>query len=342
MSQSPESVPDGSGMDAQLNSTRRETAAAPLVGHSQPDSSDVPSLRQARGLVLVAAILWSTSGFFVKSPYLADWTGTRLAFWRAAFACLILCPLVRRPVWSWKLVPMTLFFAGMNYTYLTAMVKGTAANANWLQCTAPVWVLLVGVLVFGERSGWRDWLMVAFAGVGVGVIVCKGTVPFFLADSEKLGQSPAEAVAWGLASSFFYAGVVLSLRQLRGFDAVWMAALNHLVTVVLFAPTALAGSALPSGMQWLFLAGLGILQMAVPYVLFAHALKRIAGHEATGIGLVEPLLLPTWAYLAWGDRPASWTLVGGGFILVGLMIRYLIPMRRQTALPDSDSLAMGN
>jgi drug/metabolite transporter (DMT)-like permease len=81
-------------------------------------------------------------------------------------------------------------------------------------------------------------------------------------------------------------------------------------------------------MQWLFLAGFGILQMAVPYVMFAYALKRIAGHEATGIGLIEPLLVPLWAYLAWGDRPAWWTIVGGGFILVGLAIRYLAPSRR--------------
>src|SRR5438045_1876918 len=62
----------------------------------------VPSVQQARLLVLAAAVLWSTSGFFVKSPYLAGWTGPRLAFWRAAFACLILWPLVRRPKFSWK------------------------------------------------------------------------------------------------------------------------------------------------------------------------------------------------------------------------------------------------
>lgn len=215
---------------------------------------------------------------------------------------------------------MTFFFAGMNYTYLTAMVKGTAANANWLQCTAPVWVLLAGVLIFGEHSHWRDWLMVAFAMAGVGVIVYH----------ESQGTA-ASAVAWGLGSSFFYAGVVLSLRQLRGFDPVWMAALNHLVTALVLSPFALFDSQYPTGMQWVFLAGLGILQMAVPYVLFAYSLKQIAGHEATGIGLIEPLLLPTWAYLAWGDRPARWTLVGGAFILVGLAIRYIGPLLRRSS-----------
>jgi drug/metabolite transporter (DMT)-like permease len=293
-----------------------EGVAAPSSFHLQTKDRGAPSLRQARWLVLVAAVLWSTSGFFVKSPYLSGWSGPRLAFWRAAFACLILWPLVRRPALTWKLLPMTAFFAAMNYTYLTAMVQGTAANANWLQCTAPVWVLLVGVFAFGERATWRDGWMVTCAMIGVGLIV------YF--ESRGVGDT---AVAWGLASSFCYAAVVLSLRQLRGFDPVWLAALNHLVTAVAFVPFAVVESPWPSGMQWVFLAGLGVLQMAVPYVLFARSLQRIAGYEATGIGLVEPLLLPTWAYLAWGDRPASWTLAGGAFILGGLAIRYLVPMR---------------
>jgi drug/metabolite transporter, DME family len=275
-----------------------------------------PSVSRARVLVLIAALLWSTSGFFAKSPQLAGWSGERLAFWRAVFACVVLWPMVRRPQWTWRLVPMTILFAVMCYTYLTSMVKGSAANAIWLQCTAPVWVLLVGVFVFGERTVWRDWVMVAFAAVGVGVIL------YF----ESRGVA-LDAVFWGLGSSFFYAGVVLSLRQLRGYDPVWLAALNHLVTVLVLAPLAFNESALPSGIQWLFLAAFGALQMALPYVLFAYGLKQIPGHEATAIGLIEPLLNPLWVFLAWGDRPAWWTLVGGMCILIGLAIRYLWPAR---------------
>lgn len=278
----------------------------------------VPTVAAARWFVFVAATLWSLSGFFVKSPYLAGWTGPRVAFWRAVFASVALCPLVRRPSWSWRLVPMTVLFVGMNYTYLTAMVKGSAANAIWLQCTAPVWVLLVGVFVFGEHAVWRDWVMVACAALGIGVIV------FF----ESRGAS-LEAVAWALASSFFYAGVVLSLRQLRGFDSVWLAALNHLVTVVALAPFAFGGVSLPSGIQWGVLAAFGILQMGLPYALFAYSLKRIPGHEATAIGLIEPLLNPVWVFLAWGNKPAWWTVAGGAMILLGLAIRFLWRPRTQ-------------
>jgi drug/metabolite transporter (DMT)-like permease len=211
---------------------------------------------------------------------------------------------------------MTFFFAGMNYTYLTAMVKGSAANAIWLQCTAPVWVLLVGVLVFGERAIWRDWFMVACAVAGIGLIL------FF--ESRGVGL---DAVLWALSSSFFYAGVVLSLRQLRGFNSVWLAALNHLVTAIALAPFAVAAGHFPSGPQWLFLAGLGVLQMGFPYVIFAIGLKRIPGHEATAIGLIEPLMNPLWVFLAWGGLPQWWTIAGGACILFGLGVRYLWPVR---------------
>src|SRR4051794_24295970 len=210
--------------------------------------TDPAKLLQARLLVFAAAILWSTSGFFVKAPYLAGWPGPTLAFWRAAFACVVLWPLVRRPQWSWKLLPATATFAVMNYTYLTAMAKGTAANAIWLQSTAPVWVLLIGVFAFGEKSVWRDWLLVVLAAAGVTIIL------YYESQGESL-----EAVLWGLASGVTYGGVVLSLRQLRSMDSAWLAALNHTVTAVTLAPFAFAGTHFPSGSQWFLLAGLGLL-----------------------------------------------------------------------------------
>lgn len=278
------------------------------------DRGPHPTLIEARLLVLAAALLWSTSGLFVKAPYFRGWPGEVLACWRALFACLVLWPLVRRPRWTWKLLPMSLVFAGMNYTYLSAMVKGSAANAIWLQCTAPVWVLLAGVFFFGEHAHRRDWLMVAFAAGGVGLIL------WFESHGAAL-----DAVLWGLVSGLFYAGVVLSLRLLRDHDPVWLAAINHLVTLFVLAPLTIGGPYVPGGIQWLFLAGLGIVQMGLPYVLFAHSLKQIPGHEAASIGLVEPLLVPLWVFLAWGDRPAWWTIAGGGLILIGLTIRFLGP-----------------
>jgi drug/metabolite transporter (DMT)-like permease len=278
-----------------------------------------PTLWQARLLILAAATLWSTSGFFAKAPYFDGWPGAALAFWRAVFAAIILWPLVRRPEWTWKLVPMTLLFAAMNYSYLTAMAEGTAANAIWLQCTAPAWVLVIGVVVFKERAIPRDWLLLAFAAAGVGTMIYY----------ESRGAS-LSAVWWGLISGMAYAGVVLSMRHLRAHDPAWLAATNHTVTVLLLAPFALIPASIgapaapfPTGIHWPLLVAFGFFQMGLPYILLARGLQRIPGHEATGIGLIEPILVPLWTLLAWNERPQWWTLAGGGLILAGLAIRYV-------------------
>ncbi len=291
------------------------------------DDSRAPSLLSARLLVLTAAMMWSSSGFFAKVAAINDYPGPLKAFWRAAFACVILVPLVRAPRWSWKLIPMTATFAAMNFTYLTSMSKGTAANAIWLQNTAQMWVLLFGVLVFREKAQRRDWLLVAFCAAGLGLIL------WFESQGESL-----DAVFYGLASGLFYGGVVLSLRQCREMESAWLIALNHVVTAIVLSPWAITsyttGEHWPTGWLWLLLAGFGILQMGLPYVLFARGLKTIPGHEAAGIGLLEPILVPIWACLvtAGGDIPQWWTLAGGGLIFLGLVARYVGTSRPEMPL----------
>ena len=227
----------------------------------------------------------------------------------------------------WKLVPMSLTFAVMNFVYLTAMAKGSAANAIWLQNTGPLIVLLVGVLIFREASRGLDWLMAALSFTGIALIL------YFEYTRVDGKQNSFDAVLYGLASGVTYAGVVLSLRMLRDFESAWLVALCHVVTTIALAPWGLAplwnpelAIVWPHGRQWFLLAALGILQMGLPYLLFAHALRKIPGHEASGIGLVEPLLVPIWVCVCWGWReyfPDWWTIAGGGLIFAGLVMRYL-------------------
>jgi drug/metabolite transporter (DMT)-like permease len=274
-----------------------------------------------RLLILAAAVLWSSGGFFAKAPLFADWPaedrGPLLAFWRALWATVVLFPFVRRPTWSWKLVPMMLLFAAMNWSYLTAMSVGEAANAIWLQMTAPVWVFLFNAFCLRETIRRLDWLLLVFGAAGVGLILF----------CELQGERPA-AVVYGLLSGIFYAGVVLSLRHLRSHDSTWLVALNHLFTAIVFAPAVITHLEYwPHGRQWLYLGGFGALQMGLPYVLFARGLKSVPSHEASGMGLLEPVFLPVWVYLAWGHSPDYmpprwWTLVGGGLILTGLLVRF--------------------
>jgi drug/metabolite transporter (DMT)-like permease len=291
-----------------------------------------PGATTARLLIVAAAVLWSSSGLFAKAPHFIGWPGPALAFYRAAFACLILWPLVRSPAWSWRLIPMALCFAAMNYTYLTAMVKGTAANAIWLQSTAPAWVMVVGVFVLREPASHRDWSMLLLCSLGIGLILmCELTTSV----PSQTGHR-AEAVVWGLLSGVLYAGVILMLRVLRNQDSAWLSAINHTVTVAALMPFLASFPIRPDRTQLWLLAGFGIFQMGLPYFLFARGLRSLPSHQASLIGLVEPVLVPIWVYLAWGEMPQWWTLAGAGLILAGLSLRF-IPQRGVFCEDESES-----
>jgi drug/metabolite transporter (DMT)-like permease len=290
--------------------------------------ADGHRVMRGRLWVALAAVLWGSSGLFAKATIFDDWPdewrGVVLAFWRAAFAGVLLLPGVRRPRWDIRLVPLCLAFVTMNVTYLSAMTLTTAANAIWLQSTAPWWVLLFGVAVLGEPFPRSERAPLVVGGLGLALILA----------CEIQGEAPA-GVVLGLVSGMSYSGVVLSLRALRGLDTVWIVSVAHLVTAALILPVVCYAGIWPSGAQLPVLAGFGLFQMALPYVFFGRGLRAITSQEATVIGLLEPILLPVWVYLAWGEVPAPWTLVGGGLILAGLVLRYAVPLFKRGVPPSA-------
>lgn len=284
-----------------------------------PMTPPVPSKLSGRLHILGAALLWSLCGLFVKAGFFADWDaslqGGLLAFWRALFAGLLLAPLIRRPRWHVLLAPLSIVFALMCVSYLTAMVKTTAANAIWLQATAPWWVLAISVVFLRERVARRELIPLGFAGAGVGLILA----------FEIGGQIDSTVgVACGLASGLFYGSVAVFMRLLRGHGAAWLVALPHLATAAVILPWVVAVGVWPDALQLGVLAAFGVLQMGLPYVLFIRGLRCITAQEAIVIALVEPMLNPFWVWLVGFETPHWWTVAGASLILTGLVLRYVV------------------
>ena len=277
---------------------------------------------------MLAAILWSTSGFFVKAPWFDAWPedirGVMLAFWRSGFAVLVLVPMIRRPTWRWPMLPMLVCFPLMVWSFMSAMVHGSAANAIWLQYLAPGWVLLGGVLWLRETVTAADVRM---------ILCCMGGVLLILA-MEMWSGSALWATIMGIVSGVSFAGVVLAMRRLRDVDPAWLITLNHASTALLMFPWVWGAPNVDVPLTSYVALGLfGIFQMSIPYVLFARGLRTTPGPEASVLSLIEPVLVPIWVYVAWRHHPSYeapqwWTLAGGGLILLGLLSRYLPPLLR--------------
>ncbi|MBI4575893.1 MAG: EamA family transporter [Planctomycetes bacterium] len=277
-----------------------------------------------RFLVAAAAVLWSTSGLFVKSPAVVaiggpEVRGPVVACTRVLVAALVLAPLVRRAGVRWRpgLVPLAASFAVMNLLFVSAMTMADAGDVIFLQYTAPLWVALVGVWWLREPLARSDLVALAAGLAGVAAIGW-GALPS--------GRWAGALLALG--SGVGYAGVVLGLRVLRDEDATWLVALCMAASGLVLVPWVLARGVLPGVSAWAWVAGLGALQMALPYVLFARGLRTVPAQEAALLTLVEPVLNPLWVRLAWGEPVAAHTWAGGGLILGGLVLRYWGPRPR--------------
>jgi len=295
--------------------------------HSSAHSSARSSTR-GRWLLLGAAVLWSTTSLFVKSEAMGEIKGPTLACLRALFAAVCLVPFLRRSAVRWRpgLIPMATAFAAMNVLFLTAMTLTTAAAAVFLQYTATPWTFLLGLVVLGES--WRRGNVVAVGLAVVGIIVIVAT--------DAAGQSSLGnllAVASGLA----FAIVIISLRHLRDESPVFLVLVCQAASCLVLLPWLAWHPPSLSLQQWVLLAAFGIVQMSIPYLMFARGVKSVAAQEAALIVLLEPVLTPVWVeLLGWEVAPMA-TWLGGGLIVGGLVLRYTVWSRSDHTTDSPDT-----
>lgn len=283
------------------------------------DNDSAHQVRRGRLLLLAAALLWSTSGVLVKNPALAtlapEIRGPLMACYRALIAGVFVLPFVnwRRARFRPGMIPMVVSFAAMNVLFLTAMTLTSAAAAIFLQYTATGWAFLFGVLVLKERVARENLLALACSAAGIAWIV---------AGEWRGDQFSGTLLALG--SGLAYGGVIVSIRHLQDEDGPWLVALNHIVSGLVLIPWVLSCGHFPDPDQWLLIAALGIVQMALPYILFARAVRYVPAQEAGLITLLEAVLNPLWVWLLWGEQAVTSVWIGGGIILAGLLLRYLV------------------
>jgi drug/metabolite transporter (DMT)-like permease len=297
----------------------------PNTEESRSAAGDDPSasLRRGRMMAVLASLLWSTSGAFVKSPPLAaipaSGRGPILACFRALAAAAALTIFVkpRHVRWRPMLVPFVLSFAGMNLLFVTAMTRTTAAAAIFLQYTSTAWAFVFSIFFLRERADRPNLFALACALAGLAWIV---------AGDWNTANFSGNLLALG--SGACYAVVIITLKMLRDEDPAWLVALCHAGAGLLLLPLVATHSLAFSPLQWSVIAIFGVVQMGLPYVIFAGAVRRIPLQEAALLTLLEPILNPLWVYCLWGEPVGVSTWIGGGLILGGLATRsVLLKMR---------------
>jgi drug/metabolite transporter (DMT)-like permease len=270
----------------------------------------------AIGLLLASALLWSTGGFLIKS---VDWSPMGIAGTRSAIAALVLFACFRKFEFTWSFAQIggALAYAGTVILFVTANKMTTAANAILLQFTAPIYVALFGSRYLGERTSRLDWL----------TIVCAlGGMTLFFSDQISARNALGNVLA--IVSGVSFAWLVLFLRKQKNGSPMESIFLGNVLAALLCLPFAIGSAPQPSG--WLFLAALGVFQLALPYFFYTKAIKHVSAIEGILVPVVEPILNPVWVLLLMGEKPGPMALIGGAIILFSVLGRTLAPTLRST------------
>jgi DME family drug/metabolite transporter len=263
--------------------------------------------------IMLGALLFSTGGVAIKSATLTGWQLSCFRSLAAAVAILIFLPAARRG-WTWRVFVVAIPYAATFTLFTLANKYTTAANAIFLQATAPMYVLLWGPLLLREQIRRSDvGFMVALLG-GLALIFSSAREATEIAVDPEFGD--LLAMGAGLTWSFTVVGIRwIAVRAVDHEDTPEAAIVAGCIFASVFAiPFAFpVENSIPA--DWLIIAYLGIFQIGLAYVFIAEGIRHLRAIEVSLLLLVEPVFSPIWVWLLLGESPAGLAIAGGALVL---------------------------
>jgi drug/metabolite transporter (DMT)-like permease len=264
-------------------------------------------------LVLLAVLLWSTGGLFIKMTTLDAFA---VNAGRSLLAALTVAVFTYRQ--GLKLDRFTLLtaflYAGTLTCFVYANKTTTAANAIFLQYTAPIYILILSPFILKEKFRYADLITVIFCIAGMSLFFLEESSPEnSLATNIFLGNFVA------LLSGVFFGLYFVMLRHPRSLgnkNPAISVFYGNLIIVVLMLPLLAQNPPAPTDNDILAILFLGVFQIGVAYILFTKGVARgVRSLDASIIGFVEPLLNPVWVFIFAKEKPSNWAILGGAIIL---------------------------
>jgi drug/metabolite transporter, DME family len=281
-----------------------------------------------RLLLVAAAVLFSTGGAGIKAAALTGWQVACFRSAVAAVAMFLVLPETRRGL-SWRLAPVSAAYAATLILFVLSTRMTTAANAIFLQDTAPLYVLLLGPLLLREPLRRSDvlFILAIVAGMslfGVGTEHAQASAP-----SPRAGNICA--LASGVTWAFTLTGLRWLARRPPAGAGMAAAAAGNALAFAIALPMAFPVSHVGWSAAPVILY-LGIFQIGLAYFCLTRAVRHVTAFEATSVLLLEPALNPVWVWFFRGERPGAWPLAGGAVILLATLTNAW----RQTRSPAAD------
>lgn len=300
----------------------------------------------------VCALCWSLAGVFLKY---VDINSFATAGFRSLFAFLTLMAFTKRfpririfetdesgqkAVSKAKKVnrKATLYLWLSAISYAVTMIifclanKLTySANAVLLQYTFPIWIIIFGPLILGEKNTKVDYI--AIAGVIVGMLLFFAENIFAVPDG-KFKDTQVLGNLLALFSGVSFAGTTIFQRKQSmispmdntSFDSFMLA---QLIATVFGAPFVFFTSdGIPGIKSFIFLILLGCVQMGFANIAYSIGIKKVRALSASLITMIEPLMNPVWVFIFVHELPGFLCILGGILIIACVILREVFNKRK--------------
>ena len=271
-------------------------------------------------ILIIAALMWSMVGLFIKLVNLNPMVITGI---RSLGAAAVLLIYIKKPKFYWNryFLAGILAYSMMVILYVLSMRLTTAANAIFLEFTAPIYVVAFSYFLLNERINRFDIFAM--------VIIFLGMRLFFMDELSLYGF-------WGNILALL-AGVCLALvtvlirkEKESAFEIVFF---GNVLTTIICLPFIFQGfSSSTTQIDWFIIFGLGILQLGIPYLLYTTALKYVSALDAILVGMLEPVFNPIWVYIFVGEAMGEWALIGAALVIIGTLGRVIIKQKLEVKL----------
>lgn len=297
-----------------------------------PPPSEATPLRAwlALGIGLTAI---STSVLFIR--WATEAPGETVAVWRTVFGALLLVPVAatkaRQEIQEmsgreWGLIVGSGLFLGLHFvTWINALYYTSVASASALVALSPLFLAILGFVLFRERLTGRELLSLFVAIAGVGALGWIDRSPTAEAAVQPMLGNGLALSAAGFLSVYLLIGRYV--RQRRS----WLAyvAPVYVVTALTTVVVAIVQGSPLLGWGWEIYA-LCLGMALVPHVLghgsLNWSLKYLSATTAGLASLGVPVFASLWGALAFTEVPSVPAL--GAMVLILTALGLFVSARR--------------
>ena len=263
--------------------------------------------------VFIGGVLFSTGGVAIKAATLTGWQLSCFRSFVAGVAVLLLVPNARHG-WSWRSLVVEVPYAATFTLFTLANKLTTAANAIFLQDTAPFYILLLGPLLLGERIRRNDIALMLALIIGLGLIFNSIQNSSEIATNPELGNllATCAGLSWALTVIGLRWIAIRSKKHKEQPEAAVVTGcfLASLMAVFFSFPVESSTT-----VDWLIIFYLGVFQIGLAYSLIAKGIRSISALETSLLLLVEPVFSPIWAWLLLAENPGFLSILGGSLVI---------------------------